>query len=444
MERVPTISDIFINPNFDSALEARFMESLQRLGGVAGLPPVKLVQDIVGGKSGFLLEVGSERYWVEPQVDLGAADGVAVPSRPDFLISPAQSRSARKPIAVFCDGWAYHRATAQADALKRSAIVASGRFWIWSVTNNDVKTALEGNPTTDLEPPLTALNRHTGERAPDAVPRAEPQAFTKNAIAQLLALLAKPADDTDPATEQLKRNAVWATFLMVPVPGTPEFNALEASMKTLWQGLPGWMQTLPSPSAPSGSRDHAHPWLRMWWPAQFGAGQLDAKVVPGLLVHDDESAAEDVELNTRWRRWLALFNTLQTVPGMVLATQKGLKGADYEVCAPTASKQPPSPGAAGSVAWQAAIEQAVGGVQAGMRTLADMDAPPPDHVGFEIASDAGEVIAEAELAWVVGNIVLLHPEQSDYEPVWREDGWSVVLAEGEWQAKVAALIMKPR
>ena len=33
LERVPTISDIFINPNFDSALEARFIESLRRLGG---------------------------------------------------------------------------------------------------------------------------------------------------------------------------------------------------------------------------------------------------------------------------------------------------------------------------------------------------------------------------------------------------------------------------
>ena len=26
----------------------------------------------------------------------------------------------------------------------------------------------------------------------------------------------------------------------------------------------------------------------MWWLAQFGAGQLDARLVPGLLVYDDE------------------------------------------------------------------------------------------------------------------------------------------------------------
>jgi DEAD/DEAH box helicase domain-containing protein len=59
LERVKTISDIYINPNFDSVLEARFVESLKKLNGVGGLPAVKLVQDVVHGKSGYVLEVGS-------------------------------------------------------------------------------------------------------------------------------------------------------------------------------------------------------------------------------------------------------------------------------------------------------------------------------------------------------------------------------------------------
>ena len=139
LEKVPTISDIFINPRFDSALEARFIESLPRLSGADGLPAVKLVQEIVFGKSGYLLEVGSERYWVEPQREAGEGDGVSIPSCPDFLIWPANSRSLRRPIAVFCDGWAYHQASVREDARKRSALVASGRFWVWSVTHEDVK-----------------------------------------------------------------------------------------------------------------------------------------------------------------------------------------------------------------------------------------------------------------------------------------------------------------
>src|SRR3546814_11009768 len=49
-EKVNTISDIYINPNFDSVLEQRCIECLKRLSGVGGLPMVTLVSDIVDRK----------------------------------------------------------------------------------------------------------------------------------------------------------------------------------------------------------------------------------------------------------------------------------------------------------------------------------------------------------------------------------------------------------
>ena len=75
LEKVPTISDIYINPNLDSVLERTFLESLQKLNKVGSMPTVRLVQDVVNGKSGYLLEVESQRYWIEPQVDLGPDRG---------------------------------------------------------------------------------------------------------------------------------------------------------------------------------------------------------------------------------------------------------------------------------------------------------------------------------------------------------------------------------
>src|SRR5690606_4446089 len=129
LERVKTISDIYINPNFDSVLEARFIESLKRMGGVGGIPVVKLISDIVNGKSGYVLEVGKQRYRIEPQCELGAAQGVSVSSKPDFVIWPWSTNSKRKPIAVFCDGWVYHKDSTREDARKRSAIVNSNAFW---------------------------------------------------------------------------------------------------------------------------------------------------------------------------------------------------------------------------------------------------------------------------------------------------------------------------
>ncbi|MBC7618117.1 MAG: DUF1998 domain-containing protein, partial [Candidatus Saccharibacteria bacterium] len=154
LEEVATISDIFINPNFDSVLESRFIESLRRMGGVLGLPPVKLVQDIVNGKSGYVMDLAGQRYRIEPQCNVGASEGVAVASKPDFVIWPWQAGSSRKPIAVFCDGWTYHQHSLREDAAKRSALVASGNYWVWSVTHEDVKTALSSAAGTDLDSPL--------------------------------------------------------------------------------------------------------------------------------------------------------------------------------------------------------------------------------------------------------------------------------------------------
>ena len=75
-ERVPTISDIYINPNLDSVLERTFLEALQKLSRVKTMPAVRLVQEVVKSNSGYLLEVDAQRYWIELQVDVGPADGV--------------------------------------------------------------------------------------------------------------------------------------------------------------------------------------------------------------------------------------------------------------------------------------------------------------------------------------------------------------------------------
>lgn len=190
---------IFLLPNgqfvtsdayFDSVLESRFIESLRRMGGTLGLPPVKLVQDIVNGKSGYVMELAGQRYRIEPQCNIGASEGVAVASKPDFVIWPWQAGSSRKPIAVFCDGWAYHQHSLREDAAKRSALVASGNYWVWSVTHEDVKMALASAAGTDLDSPLVTFNRHDCSTAPPNLPRAAQGAFAYHAVFQMLNMLA--------------------------------------------------------------------------------------------------------------------------------------------------------------------------------------------------------------------------------------------------------------
>jgi len=63
--------------------------------------------------------------------------------------------------------------------------------------------------------------------------------------------------------------------------------------------------------------------------------------------------------------------------------------------------------------------------------------PLPDEVGFELPEN-GDVIAEAELAWVQQQLVVLLPHQAEYQPVWSAKGWCVVKVGQGWLTALLA------
>lgn len=432
LERVKTISDIYINPNFDSVLEARLIECLKKMSGVGGLPTVKLVQDVVNGKSGYVLELGGQRYRIEPQCSLGADQGVAVPSLPDFVIWPWASGSKRRPVAVFCDGWAYHKDCMREDALKRSAIVASGRFWIWSVTHQDVAAAIDGSSETDLDPATIALSRHDGSKAPSEAPRSQEKAFTQHAVARLLHWLATPVGGTenDSAVESLQRNASWLALLMVPA--SPDDRAKAEVQRGAWlPQLPLHVRE-PGPGfAPVTSRSLDSGGVLGWWPMALAKGlpTTPGWSAPGVAMLDEGAAKDDESLHRSWRRWLQLFNTLQFLPGTWLVTASGLSNHDYDgLTAGTTGVSPAQSAvqAASGGAWQAVIDEAWDALATGLKTLAQAGAEPPD-VGLELADAKGRVMADCELAWPASKLVVLRADQEDLRGVWAAEGWRVLL-----------------
>ena len=110
-------------------------------GGAGGTVQVRA--DLVRGKPGYVLKVGGRTYYMEPQADLGPSEGVAEPSRPDFLIRPARPSPGQPPVAVFTDGFEFHRDTTDADSLKRMALARAG-FLVWSLTWHDLEAAFGG------------------------------------------------------------------------------------------------------------------------------------------------------------------------------------------------------------------------------------------------------------------------------------------------------------
>jgi DEAD/DEAH box helicase domain-containing protein len=450
MERVETISDIYINPNFDSVLEARFIESLKRLSGADPIPMVKLVQDVVNGKSGYVLEVGGQRYRVEPQREVDSDDGVLIASKPDFIIWPWAAATVRRPIAVFCDGWTYHKDSFRADALKRSALVSSGRFWIWSVTHNDVETALKGELETDLDSPLVTMSRHDGAKAPANVPRAQTKAFAYHAVARLLLWLATPAqaEGVDEAVLQFQRNALWHGFLMVP--HNEQERAACDELRGQWaHRLPEHTQVISKGFAPSVAR--ASSICRQFgaWPLELAKTGLDSDTkwtAPGVLVLDENGADNEEQLHLTWRQWLHLYNTIQTLPGTWLVTALGLDAHDYGGLVFKSDGQPNQPAYLASLngAWEDALKQVLNPLEAGLTSLALAGANLPE-IGMELADEKGKIVADGELAWIEAKLVILRDDQADMAEAWQSQGWTVLLLEPsldvigniEWPAVVA-------
>jgi DEAD/DEAH box helicase domain-containing protein len=436
LEKVPTISDIAINAHFDSALEARFIQSLSRLSGINGLPRTRLVQEIVKGKTGYLLEVGPERYWIEPQVECPVNDGYAYASKPDFVLHPTQSKALRRPIAVFCDGWAYHRDTLQKDARKRDALVASGKFWVWSVTYDDVERALGKETQTDLESSLTRLNRHSQS----SQVAADPGFLSLHAVAQLLKLLAMPGEA---AETLLARNAAGITFRMIHPPQDQEGTAaLTGSVNEFWRRLPVWMGDFDDKSSVwAASRDAAEPRVMLRWPQALASTSANS-LCPGVILLPGTEATEEDQRQLVWRHGLALFNILQSLPGLLLATEQGLLEQDYDALQPKclARSKGEQPLDDSSQKWNTVLEQALDTLHAGISQLAQASMPPPEEVGYELASDGRSVDAEAELAWIDRRVVVLAEHQFDYQPTWEGQGWRVVLATGDWTQKLMTLL----
>lgn len=134
-----------------------------------------------------------------------------------------------------------------------------------------------------------------------------------------------------------------------------------------------------------------------------------------------------------------MFNTLQHLPGVFLATREGLLGEDHTAISPMDGAKPAGGGgqAAQAAGWAQVMDQAMESLQPGLMELLDAGVPVPDEVGFELEED-GEVVAECELAWTSRKIVLLLDHHADTQPIWTQHGWRTVPVAPGWPAQLTA------
>ncbi|MCU0756374.1 MAG: DEAD/DEAH box helicase [Xanthomonadales bacterium] len=443
--RVPSIATLKINPNVDSVLEGQFLDALTRLSGVAdangrALPKLVMRKEVIDGVSGYLLDLGEQRWWVKPQMDLGVEQGVRAASRPDFLLEPVATadRKSRRSIAVFADGWTWHQHSLREDAAKRSALVASGRYWVWSVTWEDVCRALEGDSGADLDlldelarhpashPLVAQLARSLGVSA--LAPR-------ENAVARLLRWLAAPAAEAD--ARATKQAALAVARLAVDPNDKPGVAMANRAFETLRARLPegaaeGCAGSMPCAGERLGPAQIHARLLPAWQKGRFDAGC-------GAVLLRPELAEDGQALRRAWRGWLQAYNTLQALPRHFLVEAAGLEHGDYAVLAPPAVVATVS-GRTAPDAWDELMKSMLAELVEGVRALQARGVPAPDEISYELSDAQQCAVAEAELAWIDRRVVLLREHQAEYAVVWQSAGWRVVLAADEWVGTLEQLL----
>ena len=447
---VEGLDQVDVNALLESELEARFIEALRRIKIDGATPQVR--QELVRGKPGYLLKLNTTTWFIEPQAELGAADGVAAPSRPDFLIHPVRASEA-PPVALFMDGFEYHRDRVDQDSLKRMALVRAG-FVVWSLTWHDLEVAFGKPPDAldfleveqnDMAEVQQQLDRHWDAAArggPSNGQHLGPSSIRRHLHEPSLALLLRYLMSDDPEKALHWRQALFTALLGL----FDQQRMLSAELRTRFQTatstLPGQVREALNDLDESVALAGKGAWLgasRTGFDL-FLALPLAAVQPPEpdemaaiIHLHDDEASCGHPEYRQVWNGVLRLFNLLQFLPGTWFTTRQGTAANLYPEFVPTQQ-----PAATAPNAWEEALSLAVPDVHPAMQQWAALGLPAPE-VGYELADRTGRILAEAELAWAERKVAILLPDAA--APEFESAGWRAFFADSENLVEWVALTL---
>lgn len=411
LKQTPRLETIRVNRLLESELEANFIEALRRPPR-EGEPLRTLSPDVINGKQGWYLKIAGYRNWlIEPQVELGPAQGVAIKSRVDFLFHPERPTAGELPIAVFTDGYEWHADPVNGsmrtgvDSAQRLAIAKSGKYLVWSLAWDDVQERLSkpGASVAALTDQAGDMLRKVLEARDEANRFQWMQLYAATSFDWLIHLLGAGRG----AKWQVFAEASWMNAISVKA--TPCGDGDAKKNRVLMPHLPqdwnavggsGWM-------CRALERDH----LRA-----FAAGSAkELRVAVRLL---DEEASAQPEWKTAWREFLRQSNLLQFIPGGVWVTTTGLRNGFYGALLDAETLEPKDE------------------LEDFLENVVDQDArvlvrelfkagcvlPVP---GYEMADAEGEIYGMSELAWVNERVAVLSESQVEFEEAIRGAGWQV-------------------
>jgi DEAD/DEAH box helicase domain-containing protein len=416
---IESLGQISISGLLDSELELRFLEALRTItrdGREAQLKPA-----VVNQKPGYRWSLGEAEWMIEPQVKPPPAESAGVPVSVDFVMRPARARSERR-LAIFLDGWTFHKRRIGKDLRQRMALLAGGGWDVWTFTWVDLDLKLgvsSSQEVPELAVPdhlrLKEMLKRMDQAVPDDLKRSE------MALARHAELLEKTVFDWFEA-ELLGDGLPWQGLAKAAL--AARMQPAQADAARHWAELVGRVAPpvvqprLASMTPRLSARDNAenNPYFELM--------AVHDGTDPALLctIDDREENLEATDLKAAWHGYLRLFQLLCRAPNAWFMSHSGtLEGEAYAGIAAVLAGTPDD------ITWSNAgdIEPEY---QELARTLMAAGVPEPE-VGMEIPDSRGDTWAEAELVWEAARVAVTARATTEDAKGSPAAGWVVIFLE---------------
>lgn len=432
IERIDKLGNVPVNSLFDSELERRFIEAINSMGNESR--KISISNALVNNKEGYLLTINDSTWEIEPQCLLDASNGVKVTCKPDFVLWPISDKR-KKPVAVFTDGFIYHKDKVADDTLKREAIRRSGNFRVWALSWKDVQSVFQAQG-------FYATDTLTPEKMPSGSKMYQP---TINA-----------ASATGIAPSKMSPMEMLVRYLYVEN-SENQFSAhakayalslLEPTRVNDSIGFTSWnntVSTIESDVIFSG-KEYVFPgtFFGTWIPRtssshmQIFAGVDFAKMkanknepVSIYAVLQDSSSNQSDKYEEEWSGFWQFFNVMQFNPSFIAVSTTGMEQLGYLSLKPSSQNvNTEAYNETESDDWTEIMDLLFEeDVKAYAFELKTAGISAPDEVGYELVDDDGEVLATMEMVWLEQRIAYLTDDQLADKDVLVDAGWTIITKE---------------
>ena len=432
LEKVTHLGSISKNVWVDSELEARFPDAIQELNQHKALDGTRIrtTKDIINGKVGFKLEIGDLIYSVEIHPRFNEKDGVAYPCEPDFLITLDRENDAIPPVAVFLDGYRYHKNIIHEDLMKRQGIFLPTKMLTWSLTWYDINHIFAGN-----EVKVPNVYRDNIENSPtDYIRKISEQKNLSdhNKIAELSPLLMLLKYLSNPNVDVWQGYAALRTLCWLNNKSMQDESVLRElkNKSAVWpSSYLDQMSDVDFIFSTINTIEDKSVQLKT-----YIAGGADA--VKSLNVHKLMLAViyqvndTEAEVSKRtWQKLLQIVNLGQFLPNFFAGTEQGIADGSFSKLIWGDSDE-----SIDSSEWDNVLKLVDDEDLKDLIVSLSKEGVAIPEVGYELDDGNGAALAESELAWVDKKVVLLMDYQiDDSKDGFEENDWTVITIDMEFE-----------